>query len=143
MEAPESVVLGLRGIRAAFNLRWNSTARSVGERSFDVNGKPREIAWDPRWELWDTDEFGAEYRVMVLEDESGAFVPPGEWLVDLVNLINPARYDGDMEKMIQALVDDPNENVRKVGERQFESLTEHLAEYFGPRRSMVTVDTKL
>lgn len=131
MEAPESVVIALKNIRPTFRLVWNHKGRVVGERSYDVNGNPRELTYEPRWELWDTDVFGAPYKVMTLEDQyKGSFLPADQQFVDFVNLINPARYEGDLSKLSQALVDDKNAYIEKVNEQDFARLQESLAEYF-------------
>lgn len=139
MEVPESVVIGLRNVRPTFNLRWNPKARNIGERSFDVMGNPREITWDGRWELWDTDNMGIDYPVMTLEDKHGDFMPPGDWLVETVNMINPARYGGDVSKMIEELVDKPNLELERLGEKSWEDLVDSLAKYYTLRRPLVAV----
>lgn len=141
MEAPEGIVTALKNIRPTFRLVWNPTARVIGERSFDVNGNPREVTHDPRWELWDTDGDGVHYKVMTLEDShQGAFMPADQRFVDFVHLIDPGRYGGSVEKMIQALVDDENKYIEQVAEKDFQSLTDALSNYFTPAkgRGMVT-----
>jgi hypothetical protein len=141
MEAPDHIVQGLKGVKAEFNLRWNPRARYVSGSSYDVNGNPRTVVYDPRWELWDRDDMGIAHKVMTLEDaETGGFMPPGEWLLQLVRLIDPARYGGDVGRMTKALVDDHNESVRKVAQKDWERLVEAVGSYYTPARggSMVT-----
>jgi hypothetical protein len=141
MQAPQGVVEGLSNIRPSFNLVWNPTARVVGGYSFDVNGNPRHVEHSPRWELWDRDGSGIAYKVMTLEDRHGNFLPADQRLVEFVRLIDPARYNGSVEKMIQSLVDDENEYVERLREDDFERLIDSLANYFTPAKgnSMVTV----
>jgi hypothetical protein len=140
MEAPADTAIGLKGIRETMHLRHNPTARVIGERSFDVNGKPRELTYDPRWEVWDVDPQGVEYLVMTLEDERGQYKPPGSWLVELMNMCNPARYDGDLSKMIQALVDNPNDHVSSLAEKSFSDMCEGLADmHYGDWNTKVSV----
>lgn len=130
MEAPESIRIGLANIRPTLHLRWNRQARVVGEASFDVNGNPRKVEFDPRWEIWDTDESGREYRVTTLEGPKGEFVPPGEWVLELMALINPANYGGDLHKMVEALVDKPNARVEKLAEDRYRELVDYFADLF-------------
>jgi hypothetical protein len=142
VEAPESIVTDLKSIRPTFELRWNSRARYLSGSSFDVNGNPRKVAFDPRWELWDRDADGVAYKVMTLEEpETGGFIPPGEWLPELLRLIDPARYDGDVSRMLSALVDDNNEHVRRVCQEDWERLMEAMANYYTPAKGggIVTV----
>lgn len=142
MEAPEAIVTGLRNIRPTFSLVLNPRGRVIGERSFDVNGHPREVTWDPRWELWDRDADGIAYKVMTLEDaETRGYLPPDQRFLDFVNLINPERYGGNVEKVIQALVDDANEYVKHLAQKDFESLTDSLSNYFTPAKGRGMVAT--
>lgn len=139
MEAPAGVLERLHNIRSTFELRHNPRARVVGERSFDVNGQPRKVDYAPRWELWDTDAEGQVYRVMTLETEEGEYILPGDWLVDFLNLVNPARYGGSVEKMVQAMVDAPNARVEQLARKEYDALVEHLADFFTPRKSRIVV----
>jgi hypothetical protein len=128
VEVPEDVRIGLANIDPTLHARWNPLARVVGGHSFDVNGNPRHLTHDSRWELWAKDVFGKEYRITVLEDEQGGFVPLGHWVVDMMNFMNPANYDGDLSRMVEKLVDAPNRDVERVGKRQFEELIDFLAD---------------
>lgn len=142
MNPPEHIVRDLQGIRSTFRLVWNPTAKVTSERSFDVNGNPRELTHEPRWELWDTDESGKHYRVMTLESShKGEFMPADDRFVDFVRLIDPARYGGSVERMIRALVDDENKYIEQVQEQDFKRLTDSLASYYTPAkgRGSVTV----
>jgi len=130
VEVPESVKIGLANIRPTLHARWNPTGRQTGGFSFDVNGNPRQKTYDPRWELWDTDEFGNTYKITTLEGMNNEYLPLGEWVVEYMQLINPARYDGDLHKMIEALVDSKNEAVEKIHKDVFD----HIAEYFADRQ---------
>jgi hypothetical protein len=142
MEAPEGVTTALKNIRPSFRLVWNPSARVIGERSFDASGNAREVTHDPRWELWDTDDGGSHYRVMTLEDShKGSFMPADQRFVDFIHLIDPGRYDGSVEKLVSALVDDQNKYIEKVAEDDYRRLTEAVSSYFTPAkgRGMVTV----
>jgi hypothetical protein len=129
VEAPQDVLIGLRNVRDTFDLRWNPTAKVVGGHSFDVNGNPRELQHEGRWELWDTDAHGNEYKVMTLQNE-GEFVPPGTWLVELIRLMDPARYGGDIHKAIEAMVDEPNDYVSNIGQQEYIDLVDSLVDRF-------------
>jgi hypothetical protein len=128
VEVPVDVAAGLASVRQTLHVRWNPTAQVVGERSFDVNGNARELSHEPRWELWDRDELGVEYKVATLDGPDGGFLPLGTWVLELVALINPANYDGDVHRMVEALIDKPNADVARLGEKCFEQLTEYLAD---------------
>lgn len=130
MEAPQDVVISLRNIKPTFNLRYNRQGKVASERSFDVNGNPREVQYDPRWELWDTDESGVEYKVTTLQDGDGGYRPPDQRLVELIRLVDPARYDGSPEKMLQALVDEPNDYVSGLDHACFDDLVEYLTDAY-------------
>jgi hypothetical protein len=141
MDVPEGVLRDLQGVRSTFRLVWNPKGRVIGERSFDVNGHPRELTYDPRWELWDTDAHGAHYKVMTLESEQGGFLAADQRFVEFVRLIDPARYGGSVERMIQALVDDENRYVEQLAQKDWENLVDSVARYFTPAkgRGIVTV----
>lgn len=128
MEVPESVRIGLENVRSTLHARWNPQGKAVGERSFDVNGVPRVVEWEGRWELWDKGvATGEDYKVVTLEKD-GQYVPLGEWVLQLVYDINPANYDGDLHKMIEALVDKPNEDVARLGREQYGELLDYMAD---------------
>jgi hypothetical protein len=114
MEAPTHVLEGLHGIRSTFSLRYNPEAILVSAGSFDVNGKARRAQYEPRWELWDIDPQGRDYMVMRLQNPDGTSRPPGDWLVQHIWKIHPGRYDGSVEKMLQALMEEP-ETLREIG----------------------------
>lgn len=127
MEVPEDVRIGLANIRQTLRARWNPLAKVTEEWSFDANGEARHKKHEGRWELWDTDESGRDYKITMLEKD-GQYVPLGMWVVALVQQINPANYDGDMHRMIEALVDKPNHDIERLGQQQFEELTDYLAD---------------
>lgn len=130
MEVPFDVAESLRSIRSTLRLVYNPTGKLVGGHSFDVNGQPREKLYEPRWELWDTDANGVDYKLTTLEDVEGGYRPPDQRIVELVRLINPERYDGDISKMIEALVDEPNNYIEGLNESRFEELVEHLGDLY-------------
>lgn len=108
MEAPEHIDEGLRNIRSGMHLRWNPRAVLTVEGGLDINGlKIKDPEYDPRWEVWDTDPQGAEYMVMRVQTVEGGFRPVGEWLVNHIGMLNPEKWGGNTEAMVQALIDDP------------------------------------
>lgn len=129
MEVSEDIRIGLANVKPTLHARWNPTARVLRQSSFDVNGQPRRVEHDPRWELWDTDVDGREYRVTVLEAPDGSYLPLGTWVLELVALINPANYDGDLHRMVEALVDRPNAGVDRIAKESYEELLDFLADY--------------
>jgi hypothetical protein len=146
MQAPEDVAIGLKGIKDTFRLVLNQRGRAVAQSSFDVNGRPRDVEYEPRWELWDIDAFGASYRVAILEKHPrrGGFLPPSMKFVEHMNLINPSRYDGDMSKMVEAMVDKPNEYAEELAEDQFRALVNAMAdEYYGSGSPRVSVSASI
>jgi hypothetical protein len=128
VEVPVDVAAGLASVRQTLHVRWNPTAQVVGARSFDVNGNARQLTHEARWELWDRDEFGVEYKVATLEGPDGGFLPLGTWVLELVAQINPANYGGDIHRMVEALIDKPNADVARLGEKSYEQLIEYLAD---------------
>jgi hypothetical protein len=114
MEVPEHIAEGLRNIREGIHLRWNPKAVLVKKGDIDASGKVRDPGYDPRFELWDTDPEGGEYIIMRLQNIDGSFRPPGEWLLDVVRKTNPERFDGDVDKLIKAMVEEP-ELFREIG----------------------------
>lgn len=142
MEAPVEVTTRLKAIKPTFRLVYNPMGRVVGERSFDVVGRAREKEYEPRWELWDKDESGVEYRMMVIEKhrERDGFLPVGYDLVDFVNLINPARYGGDVGKMVEALVDAENDYAAMLSEQSFKDLVDYMGDdYWEQRKTKVSM----
>jgi hypothetical protein len=128
VEVPESVRIGLANISPSLHARWNPRAVLKRGWSFDVNGQPRGREYEGRWTLWARDVFGVEYKVTTLVAPDGGFIPLGDWVVEMMNFMNPERFGGDMSKMIEELVDKPNEDVSRVGERQFRELVDYLAD---------------
>jgi hypothetical protein len=137
MEVPESVALGLRNIRSGLHLRWNVAAvkRPTG---FDATGKPLEMEVEPRFELWDTDPQGQDYMVMRVQNEDGSFRFPDDRLVERMGRLNPERYGGNVHRMLQAQVDDP-ETLRELGtQKDTDDLIESVvkwAEWYGTVKS--------
>lgn len=128
-EVPESVRIGLENIGPDLHCRYNRKGKAVESAATDVNGNPYILEYQPRWELWDKDAHGNEYMVTTLEGPDGEYVPLGEWVIEYFQLINPANYGGDMSKMIEALVDSPNRDVERVGEKAFEELLDYFADH--------------
>lgn len=131
MEAPslpEGLEEDLRGVREGLHLRWNPRSKVVRAGSFDVYGNVAEAPkYDGRWELWDRSPEGVEYKITTLEDDDGHYKPPGRWLVEFLHTINPANYDGNVSKMMTALVDNPNRSMLEASEKEFEDMVEQAA----------------
>jgi hypothetical protein len=125
---PESVELSLKNVRSTLRVIWNPMAVRR-PTSFDAMGRPRDMEYEPRWELWDTDAEGLDYMVTRLQEEDGSFREADQRLVDLVNLINPERYGGDPSKMLQALVDAPNERALEGEEKMFRDFASAAARW--------------
>ena len=128
MEAPAHIQEGLRNISPGMRLVWNPTARVKESWGFDVNGNARHIEYDPRWELWDTDGHGVDYKLSTLEGPGGTYVPPGEWLLELRRKLDPNRFGGDITKLVNALVEEPNLEVERLSEESFKEFVDALAE---------------
>lgn len=104
MEAPsypDSVDEGLRAIRPTLRLVWNPKAVIDKPGSFDASGHSKEPTYGGRFEMWDTDPQGRDYRVFIVRNPDNSFKAPGQWIVDLMIEINPARFGGSVEKMLK------------------------------------------
>lgn len=108
----------LKKIDSSFHLRWNPRCRMVRPGSFDANGQPTEPWYDGRYEVWGTDANGEEYRIMIVAVQ-GEYREPGEWLVERLHKLNPARYGGNVSAMLRELVDDPNNVLQEMDERDY------------------------
>lgn len=128
-EVPESVRIGLEAIRETLHLRWNPHAVRVKPGYVDASGVVVPAEWDPRWELWDVDALGQPYKIMTLQHEDGSFKPPGDWLVELIRFVHPQRWDGDPNKMIEALVDDPMRRLEEVSDQDWDDFTDWVASF--------------
>lgn len=117
MEIPDYLIDGLRDIREGLHFRWNPTAVLVETGDFDVNGRPRKIEYEPRFEIWDTDPYGREYMVMRVQHPDGSFRMPDEKLIEQIWRLHPEKYDGKIEKLVQAQIDDP-ELLREIGTKK-------------------------
>lgn len=111
---PDYVSEGLKDIRADMHLRWNPKAVLTKPGSYDAVGKLREPEYEPRWEVWDKDPEGGEYMIMRLQHMDGEFRQPGQWLLDRIQMLDPARYGGDPAKLVQEMVEHP-ELLREAG----------------------------
>jgi hypothetical protein len=125
-EAPESIVLGLQGIKSTMRAVFNPTAVRL-QTEFDAFGNPKNVAFEPRWEVWDTDATGCPYMITRVQDEDGGYQEIDQRTVDMLNFCNPARWGGDVRKMVKALVDDVNERQKESEERS----NQHFAEEVG------------
>ena len=110
---PDYVDQELRNIREDFELRWNPKAVLVKAGSYDATGKLRDPVYEPRFELWDRDPNGRDYRVMRLQHPDGSFRAPGQWLITHLQKINPARYGGNLERMLREL--EEHNTLKEVG----------------------------
>src|SRR5690606_38221316 len=132
-EVPEPLAGGLKTARSGRHPRWTPRAKVPPKGEGDIYGNVREEpACGPRWELWDSDPEGGEYKVMTLQgpDPDREFREPGEWLLELVRLFDPARYGGDVGRMVRAMVDDPNRRALEVAEEDFEDLVDQAVRWY-------------
>lgn len=95
MAPPEGVAADLRSFKPTLRLLYNRRGKIVPQKSgsYDVDGTPRRIEYEPRWELWDTDGSGFDYLVMVLRDEDDNYREPGHWIVERMRRFDPARFE--------------------------------------------------
>ena len=129
MEAPEHIQQGLANIREGMHLRWNRKAVLLKAGITDAIGKVIDPEYDPRWEVWDTSPEGEEYMVMRVQEMDGSFRPPGEWLVHSIGKCNPERYGGDVQAMLDALVEEPDA-LREIGtKKDSDDLIEAVAKW--------------
>jgi hypothetical protein len=127
---PEGLQQALNDIREGIHLRWNPTAVLIASGSFDASGKlKKDPQYDPRWELWDTDAEGKEYKIMSIQWPNGEFRRPDFWLVELINYMNPARYGGNINRMLREMVDEPNAELENIAERDIDDLIEMAAKW--------------
>lgn len=147
MEAPslpDGFEEKLRGVREGLHLRWNPKAKVRKAGAFDVYGNVAvEPEYDGRWELWDNTIEGKEYMVMTIREPGGGYKHPGDWLITLLNKINPANYGGSVGKMVEALVDDKNRTALEVGDKDFEDLIEQATKWVlhkGVPKTRVLID---
>lgn len=126
---PDYVDADLKAIRPTFRIVWNPTSHVI-PGSFDAFGRPTGPRYEGRYELWDTDAEGADYRVMRVQTDDGRFRLPGEWLVSLLKLLNPERWGGDPGRMLREMVDTHNEQLRQLHEKDFEDLIETVVKSY-------------
>lgn len=129
-QPPESVAEGLRNLRSTMHLRYNRRGRLRPEKSgsIDANGKARNVEYEPRWEMWDTDASGREYKVMTLEDyDSKRAMPPGQWIVDRFRKYNPDNFPS-LDAMLEFAFED-QARLRKMPEEEFRSFCDFMGEW--------------
>jgi len=118
MEIPKQLVEDLKKVRRNFELRLNPKAVCVNAAHIDACGLKRgDAVFDPRFELWDKDPYGKEYKVMTVQESDGSFRFPDQRLVDHLNKVNPEHYGGNLHAMVAALIDDP-EALRELGTKK-------------------------
>lgn len=120
-QAPESVQVGLRSIKDTMRIQWNPTAVMKGAK-INAFGQVVDRIFEPRWEVWDVDAQGKDYMITRVQTDAGEFMEPDQRLVDMLNLCNPARWGGDIRRMVRALVDEPNERLKESEEREFQEF---------------------
>lgn len=135
---PKYVDEGLKGIDASFHIRWNPNARVTKPGGFSPDGEPIPPQYEPRYEVWGVDADGAEYRLMLC-DINGEFVLPGDWLITHLNRINPANFGGNIRRMLDEMVDSPNNVLQSVHERDWQDFVQGVASwYWNIGKTMVT-----
>lgn len=118
MEAPalpDGLQEAIKTVRATFRLVWNEKAVITTPGYLAVDGTRREPEYEPRWQVWDTDPEGADYKLHTLQNPDGTFRQPEYWLVEFLSKINPERFGGNLALMVLALVDEP-EFQRQAGD---------------------------
>lgn len=128
-QPPESVVQGLKNVRSTLRVIWQPRAVQ-GTPILGAFGLVKEIPWEPRWEVWDTDSLGADYMVQRVQNPDGSYKEIGDWLAEHYRLINPERYDGDIGKMYAALVDAPQNFLREMADKDFDSFCEAVGSWY-------------
>lgn len=124
---PESVEEGLRAIRSGLHLRWNPKGAVKVPGGYDAEGGVIEPVYEPRWEVWDVDPQGAEYRICTIQTREGEFQPADERVVRHLQIMNPENWGGSVARMIEELVDEP-ERLRELGtEKDFDDLAEAVS----------------
>lgn len=126
VEPPESVVIGLRNLKPTMHLRLNRRGHLSRQWSIDANGDARKAEYEPRWELWDTDESGRNYLVMVLRDADGNFREPGEWVVERFRKFNPANF-----RSLQEMLDFAHTENRTLRELEAEGNWKEFCNFAG------------
>lgn len=132
MEAPslpEGLQEELKTVRDSFHLRWNPRAKVAKAGHIDAYGVLSPAKYDGRWELWDIDPDGLEYKVMSVQDENGNYRQPDRWLIDLLNQINPANFGGSVVKMVAEFIDKPNRTTAEMADEDFEDLIDQIAKW--------------
>lgn len=138
-EVSKGFLEDLHSIRRTFELVFNERAVMVRPGVIDGSGTVTPAAFEPRWELWDTDPEGARYRVLTLQTspmddpvhfpDGGRFKPPGEWILDHLRFINPERFNGNLNDLLHEAIDEP-ERLREVGtEKDSDDLIEMSAKW--------------
>jgi hypothetical protein len=124
---PESVAEGLRNLKPTMHLRLNRKGWCKREWSFDAGGLPRKAEYEPRWELWDRDDSGRNYLVMVLRDAGGGYRAPGEWLVERFAKFNPARFNSLQEMLDFAHAE--RQHLRDIPEDDWTDFKDFMGEW--------------
>jgi hypothetical protein len=126
---PEDVAQGLRNIKPTMRLLFNRRGKLLVNQSgsYDANGEPRALVYEPRWELWDTDAGGHDYMVMVLRDADDNWREPGMWLAERMARFNMARFRGPQEWA--AYVNAYNEKHREMHEGDWSGFLDFAADY--------------
>lgn len=129
MEAPsypDYVDESLKRVRVTMHLRWNPRAFVIRAGSFDPYGQPVAPKYEGRYEVWDTDAEGAEYKIMQVQDDKGEFMLPSQWLLDTLDMFNPERYGGDITRMMK-LLEERGDRLRGIEEKDFNNLLDAVA----------------
>jgi hypothetical protein len=129
-EVPLHIAEGLRNIRSGLHCRWNPTCRYIPGSGFDAYGVIKDAGYEPRWEVWDQDAEGKDYRVMRVEGPGNVFLPLDDWIVQHIRERSPERWGGDAQKMLTALVDEPNERKQKLAADASRDLHEMVARWW-------------
>jgi hypothetical protein len=131
MEAPLTIVEGLRNIRTTMRLVWNPTAALSKAGYVDATGMVIQPKYEGRFELWDTDADGVVYMVTRVQNTDGSFLYPNDRWLEFIRHINPEHWGGDPGRMVRHFVDDPTELREFIAERDQDDVFEQVAKFAG------------
>ncbi len=130
MEVPDHLKEALSNIREGLHFRYNRKAVLKEPGQLAASGVlVKDPEYEPRFEIWDTDPYGKLYMVMRVQHNDGSFRFPDDRLIEHIWMLHPARYNGDVRKMVMAQIDNP-ETLREMGtKKDSDDLIEAIANW--------------
>lgn len=125
---PDGFMERLQAIRSTFHLKWNRRAVMVKKGHYDAEGRAYPPVYEGRWEVWDTPETSPAYKILVVRNVDNSFQPLSDRLLQRLQKINPENHGGDLNKLFEALTEDP-ETRHLVHEREGDDFLEAVAEW--------------